>query len=148
MSLFQSNLRKQIRELQKFLKFARIVQYHSISFNRILRCEPAGRRRPHPLQAIRWRARDAAAREYAAVEPIRTRHQRLLGVVQHLRLERSGRETHLRLEGWSPGSLQEKCCGCAAATPFFQRFVRRQKWRRLMFSQASALGAACSLFYL
>ena len=33
---FQSNLRKQIRKLPKFLKFVKIIQYYSILFNRVL----------------------------------------------------------------------------------------------------------------
>ena len=36
MSLFQSNLRKQIRKLPKILKSVKIIQYYSISFNRVL----------------------------------------------------------------------------------------------------------------
>ena len=35
MSLFQSNLRKQIRKLPKFLKFVKNIQYYSISFIRV-----------------------------------------------------------------------------------------------------------------
>ena len=33
---FQSNLRKQIRKLPKFLKFVKIIQFYSILFNRVL----------------------------------------------------------------------------------------------------------------
>ena len=36
MSLFQSNLRKQIRKLPKILKSVKIIQYYSISFIRVL----------------------------------------------------------------------------------------------------------------
>ena len=33
---FQSNLRKQIRKLPKFLKFVKIIQFYSMLFNRVL----------------------------------------------------------------------------------------------------------------
>ena len=36
--LFQSNFRKQIRKLPKILKSVKIIQYHSILFNRVLSC--------------------------------------------------------------------------------------------------------------
>ena len=36
MSLFQSNLRKQIRKLPKILKSVKIIQYYSILFMRVL----------------------------------------------------------------------------------------------------------------
>ena len=37
--VFQSNLRKQIRKLPKFLKFVISIQYYSILFNRVLNGE-------------------------------------------------------------------------------------------------------------
>ena len=51
MSLFQSNLRKQIRKLPKILKSVKIIHYYSLLFIRVL---SRHRRRitPHPLQAI------------------------------------------------------------------------------------------------
>ena len=42
LSLFQSNLRKQIGKLLKFLKFVEIVQYHSILFIRVLTGDAGG----------------------------------------------------------------------------------------------------------
>ena len=39
MSLFQSNLRKQIRKLQKILKSVKIIHYCSLPFIRVLRHE-------------------------------------------------------------------------------------------------------------
>ena len=39
MSLFQSNLRKQIGKLPKILKSVKIIQYYSILFNRVLNRE-------------------------------------------------------------------------------------------------------------
>ena len=36
MSLFQSNLRKQIRKLPKILKSVKVIHYYSISFIRVL----------------------------------------------------------------------------------------------------------------
>ena len=46
MSLLQSNLRKQIRKLPKILKLVKIIQYYSISFNRVLNAE-VFHSRPH-----------------------------------------------------------------------------------------------------
>ena len=40
MSLFQSNLRKQLRKLPKILKSVKIVHYFSLSFIRVLRRSP------------------------------------------------------------------------------------------------------------
>ena len=40
-SIFQSNLRKHIRKLPKFLKFVKITQYYSVLFNRVLTYETA-----------------------------------------------------------------------------------------------------------
>ena len=41
MSLFQSNLRKQIRKLPKILKFVRIIHYFSKLFTGVLTCRPS-----------------------------------------------------------------------------------------------------------
>ena len=47
MSLFQSNLRKQIRNLPKFVKFVKIIQYYLILFIRVLSGDAAAARRAH-----------------------------------------------------------------------------------------------------
>ncbi len=48
MSLFQSNLRKQIRNLPKILKSVKIIQYYSILFNTNWSAHCSKR---HPLQS-------------------------------------------------------------------------------------------------
>ena len=70
--LFQSNLRKQIRKLPKFLKFVRIIHYYSKLFTGVLRkhtppSELAREEAPRYLKAINFLLEPAKARILALV---------------------------------------------------------------------------------
>ena len=66
MSLFQSNLRNQIRKLPKISKFVKIIQYCSILFNIIQSCPYSEARAGEA--AVREERQRQAAREPGALD--------------------------------------------------------------------------------
>ena len=80
MSLFQSNLRKQIRNLPKILNFVKIIHYYSKLFTSLLR-HPAGRQGGRQPGGLRDRGRRLELRERDGAGHV---GRAIVEIVQHL----------------------------------------------------------------